>query len=255
MIERHSIPWYTNHWGTFWEDHKQLQLLHIGSSFKHKKHQRETFGEIRSQTSYHQSTFAWSPQSSRTIAPSLVSTNFYSENLTSNHKSSWLRDSSRFCVDQITYSRRHTINGDFARFERCQKYHYFLFISWHKHIKIGNAREQDAKFSTHYKQTSSSVLSALIGDFLLSRALRSDTIKKISHRCAQKPSYHFILEPFCPAEISELHDTKPWTLIGHRKAIHTQTTHRLSRPHGGGHQPHPTTDPPGRRLQTWSNFK
>lgn len=182
MIERHSIPWYTNRWGTLGGS----QTASATSSWillQTQKHQRETFGEIRSHKS--SSTFAWSPQTSRTIAPSLVSTNFYSGNLTSNHKSSWLRDSSRLCIDHYLLTTTHNQRG-LARNER---YHenittFSLFLGTNT-SKSENARERDAKSSVHDKQTSSSALSALIGDFLLSRVLRSDTTKKTSHHCAQ----------------------------------------------------------------------
>lgn len=72
-------------------------------------------------------------------------TTLYSGNLTSNHKSSRQRDSSRLCVDQITYSRRHTINGDLPEMRDTKYTTAFSSFLGTNTSNSENAREQDAK--------------------------------------------------------------------------------------------------------------
>jgi hypothetical protein len=124
-------------------------------------------------------------------------------------KSSWLRDSSQLCVDQITYSRRHTINGDLPEMRDTKNITIFSSFLGTNTSKSGTPESETQKalfitnkhrlpFSRH-----SSEISCYHGHCA---AIRSTKLHIAAHN---NPSYQFILEPFCPAEISELHDTKP----------------------------------------------
>jgi hypothetical protein len=120
--------------------------------------------------------------------------------------SPWLCDSSRSCVDQITYSQRHTINGDLPELRNAKT--SLPFSPFLAQTHQSRNRQRTRRKNVYSSQISSFDLSALIREFtaITGTAQRYEPENFTSLRTITILPF---FEPFCPAEISESRDTKP----------------------------------------------
>lgn len=255
MIERHSIPWYTNHWGTFGRITNSFNYCILDPLSNTKNINGKLLGRSEAKQVI---TNQLSPdllnhrELSRHRLSAQTSTLRTWHQTTSHHGYAIVLDSVSIKLPTHDDTQSMGTLPEMRDAKNITTFSSFLGTNTSKSETPENKTQKFLLITNKHRllfSRHSSEISCYHGHCA---AIRSRKLHIAVHK-----NHLTILfsNHFAQQKSPNFNDTKPWTLIGHRKTIHTQTTHRLSRPHGGGHQPHPTTDPPGRRLQTWSNFK